>query len=414
MASQLEPGQKESPIAEQSPFALKKKKSWYDRVSRITTSNQFIPEVDGLRFIAIITVVLLHTNTHLLRINGTGLVEEAKSSTLYLLVQQGGLGVLVFFAISGFILALPFAKSHLLGARRPDLKSYFMRRLTRLEPPYIATLLLFFAAIVVSGQATFTELLPNFWASLFYLHFFIFGIWSPINPVTWSLETEVQFYVLAPFLSYFFAIKHNMLKWGLLAIVALAIPAFHQLYVETVNDWHLGKSILVLLPFFLVGFVLAEFYLKHPSFFKGKSHWWDLLGLISMIGLYLGNSPYLALPKYLFLVSCALLFVAAFKGKLLNLAMRHPFIATTGGMCYTIYLLHYPIIAMVGKVFAPPLRGFHYEAQYAIFLLLTLPIIYGLSAVFFILLEKPCMDKNWPTMLKNYFSNLGRRGVVGH
>ncbi len=51
------------------------------------------------------------------------------------------LGVKVFFAISGFVLALPFLKYYLgISDKKVQLKSYFIRRLTRLEPPFIITL----------------------------------------------------------------------------------------------------------------------------------------------------------------------------------------------------------------------------------------------------------------------------------
>ena len=38
--------------------------------SRVTSSGRFIPEIDGLRFVAIVTVVMLHLGTHLKRIRG--------------------------------------------------------------------------------------------------------------------------------------------------------------------------------------------------------------------------------------------------------------------------------------------------------------------------------------------------------
>jgi peptidoglycan/LPS O-acetylase OafA/YrhL len=55
------------------------------------------------------------------------------------------LGVKVFFAISGFVLALPFLIYDFGLSNNPiQLKSYFKRRLTRLEPPFILTLFFFY------------------------------------------------------------------------------------------------------------------------------------------------------------------------------------------------------------------------------------------------------------------------------
>src|SRR5687768_7994733 len=62
-------------------------------------------------------------------------------------IMEGGYGVSIFFMISGFILSLPFAKNHF--DKRPDrkpisLKRYYLRRLVRLEPPYLIALIIFF------------------------------------------------------------------------------------------------------------------------------------------------------------------------------------------------------------------------------------------------------------------------------
>ena len=98
---------------------------------RKTASNNFIPEIDGLRFLAIITVVLYHLNTSFSKEIGLGLPDA--------LIEMGGsksnfslawwwvrldLGVKVFFAISGFVLALPFLKYYLgITDRKVQLKA---------------------------------------------------------------------------------------------------------------------------------------------------------------------------------------------------------------------------------------------------------------------------------------------------
>ena len=118
---------------------------------RKTVSNNFIPEIDGLRFLAIITVVLYHLNTVFSREMGLGLskalLELGGPKTNFSLAWwwvRLDLGVKVFFAISGFVLALPFLKYYLgLTDKKVQLKSYFIRRLTRLEPPFIITLVFF-------------------------------------------------------------------------------------------------------------------------------------------------------------------------------------------------------------------------------------------------------------------------------
>ena len=166
--------------------------------SRNTNSNNFIPEIDGLRFLAIITVVLFHLNSAFSKESGIGFSNA--------LIQMGGakselslawwwvrldLGVKVFFAISGFVLALPFLKYYLgFSDKKVDLKSYFVRRLTRLEPPFVITLLFFYLVHVFLLNEDAWRFLKHLGAGLIYGHGFIFGSGNPINPVTWSLETE--------------------------------------------------------------------------------------------------------------------------------------------------------------------------------------------------------------------------------
>lgn len=110
----------------------------FNYLQRITSSGKFIPEIDGLRFLAILSVVLFH-------INGLILIYDKhvinKNNIIYnfinYILSHCYLGVPLFFVISGFILSMPFANYYLKGQNKPELKKYFVRRLTRLEPPYI-------------------------------------------------------------------------------------------------------------------------------------------------------------------------------------------------------------------------------------------------------------------------------------
>src|SRR4051794_39312802 len=77
---------------------------------RETVSTQFIPVVDGLRFIAIAMVVLFHINVFISdRSNTLGITPESQLVSIapFWKLHQG---VQLFFVISGFILALPFMR----------------------------------------------------------------------------------------------------------------------------------------------------------------------------------------------------------------------------------------------------------------------------------------------------------------
>ena len=81
-----------------------------------------------------------------------------------------------------------------------------------------------------------------------------------------------------------------------------------------------------------------------------------------------------------------------------------------GGMCYSIYLLHLAIaqagIELLLKIVPGAQNSLLWFTAYALFFLACLLLI---VPVFYLLVEKPCMDHTWPAKLKNYIkSKTGR------
>lgn len=70
-------------------------------------------------------------------------------------------------------------------------------------------------------------------------------------------------------------------------------------------------------------------------------------------------------------------------------------ITNIGGMCYSIYLIHYPIISMIGN---PLLKHTFSEYSFvntSIYTFILIFFIMIISGCFFLLVERPCMDKDW-------------------
>ena len=88
------------------------------RLSRESSSGRFIPEIDGLRFIAIGAVVAYHVGDFVRTKTGHGWSDSALS----LFLSHGYFGVPLFFVISGFIISLPFLERIETGRPRPSLK----------------------------------------------------------------------------------------------------------------------------------------------------------------------------------------------------------------------------------------------------------------------------------------------------
>ena len=193
-------------------------RQWAGRLSRITSGGNFIPEIDGLRFLAIGSVLLFHVSYALNQAYRWPLGRGEMA--VYDVFDRGGLGVELFFVISGFILAVPFARQFVYGDKPVEIRRYYLRRVTRLEPPYIVALIGFYAAAwLVNDAALRGHFLKTFLARLFYLHGLIYRDAPVLNGVTWSLEIEVQFYLLMPLLARIFLLPAPVRRAGLLLVI---------------------------------------------------------------------------------------------------------------------------------------------------------------------------------------------------
>ena len=314
-------------------------------LSRKTTSLAFIPEIDGLRFFAIFTVILYHLNTALsgaISFDWKEYYGMEHALELGWWIVRLDMGVKVFFAISGLVLALPFLKYYMENGKKIDIKTYFIRRLLRLEPPFIISLFIFYIFQIILLDVNILEYTQHLLANLFYSHGFLYGYPSPINPVTWSLETEAQFYIFIPFFMYFlFYFNKKYLRVTIL-ISTFILGLYLRKYIFAHDLHHFTSSILVYLTNFVTGISFAWLFIKKPKFLKRKKILYDLIGLIAlfcMFNFYKPQSSYL--NNIMFNFSIFVFFISGFKGVLLNWFFNRKLIFTIGGMCYTIYLIHF-------------------------------------------------------------------------
>ncbi len=336
---------------------------------------------------------------------------EAATDLISRILDAGHLGVPLFFAISGFILSLPFANERFNQIKPVGLKEYYKRRVTRIEPPYVihlAFLFLLCAFIyrrmpmhqqLYQGEGWLEYVGQHLLASSTYMNGFIFGTHPYPNAVLWSLEVEVQFYILAPFLARAF-MSPTKWKCRIILITSIFLLSLAQLFVEK-DNYIFGFSLLGNLQFFLAGFLLADLHLTNQLATETRQYKWDFLFLIACATVViLHQEPVLPLILPWLIFACC---TAAFRGVVCSNVLTNPWVTTIGGMCYTIYLYHSPIISAVIRLTAR-LRTEMLGLDLLVQLLIITPVILAVSSILFVLFERPFMRRNWPTELRKLFS----------
>lgn len=364
---------------------------WLDsRLTRVTSSREFIPEIDGLRCIAVFFVIVFHAAVHILDVRDRPPIVQKwgpGQSIVLGIIGNLFLGVQIFFVISGFVVALPFARSAIQGSPRPNLSRYFMRRITRIEPPYILAIL---AMYFLCGR--YSLYLPHLLAGLFYMHRFIYGVPNPINTVTWTLEIEVIFYILAPWITYIYRIPGEILRWSFQGLI-LCVSSY------VVHEWMFNYSpgsiysFWAGLPFFLAGILLADLYVS-GRLARSNHFSWDAAALLGVVALlychYVGPAWRIA---WLSPMMIMMLVAGGIKGLVVNRLLRFRPITLIGGMCYSIYLWHIPISDKLRGLFAAVAPRSLSDLQLAVsYCVVAVPLIILLSMPIYYFTERPFMN----------------------
>src|SRR5580704_8113851 len=79
----------------------------HDALTRVTSGQQLIPVIDGLRFVAIAAVVMYHLLAYVINKSPMHSVSTRPNSWLEATLSRGWFGVDLFFVISGFVISLP-------------------------------------------------------------------------------------------------------------------------------------------------------------------------------------------------------------------------------------------------------------------------------------------------------------------
>lgn len=184
--------------------------------SRAVGERAHIPALDGLRGVAIILVLIVHSVSGA-RGNGRGI--EVFNS----IVHSGVFGVDLFFVLSGFLIT-----GVLLGSKGSTgyFRTFYIRRVLRLFPVYYAFLVFMMVLPTLHRLAGITvpEFHGSWWWYLLYA-----SNWKANHDSDaslghfWSLALEEQFYLVWPLAIYFF--RARALAWwcAFLAVMAVVL-----------------------------------------------------------------------------------------------------------------------------------------------------------------------------------------------
>lgn len=294
-------------------------------------------EIDGLRAIAVLAVIVHHFSRSLL--------------------PSGYLGVDVFFVISGYVITASLTRRSR-GKASELLIDFYSRRVRRLVPALLVCVVL--TALMVSwfdpdpAVSLRTGVAALFGVSNLYLFRHsadYFGQPVELNPFTqtWSLGVEEQFYLVFPLLVIVsgFAVGRS---WGLRALFGIV----------------LASSIASLTIFVVLGDLnpVAGYYLMPARFwelgagcllFLGQMCWtqpWTWPPVSPWLALMVGAAAFCApriwsLPATVLAVLASVVLIGSVEpGRRVHRWLSHPWLVAIGVLSYSLYLWHWSVLCL--------------------------------------------------------------------
>tara|TARA_Y200000002_G_scaffold285882_1_gene240026 strand:- start:885 stop:2777 length:1893 start_codon:yes stop_codon:yes gene_type:complete len=337
---------------------------------------QYRPEIDSLRAISVLVVILFHAEVAIF--------------------SGGFVGVDIFFVISGYLIASIILND--LNNNSFNLISFYKRRARRILPAlYVVTLVVlilsifFFLPAFLISSAKSSLSVPLFLSNFyFWSERGYFGTPYEFKPLlhTWSLAVEEQFYIFFPILLIMlFKFRKTILIGSIVFIFFVSLIASYyvtKVHSDTAFFFPFTRAWEILIGVFCA-FILNSHRLNtnrgniyHSSLYADIL---SLLGIIMiMFSVLLYNSTMIYPHIYALLptTGCMIFILFSNESKIIKYIFSiKPFI-WIGLISYSLYLFHFPIFA-----FAKYLNIF--DANKIIFILLS----FFISLISYVFLEKP-------------------------
>jgi peptidoglycan/LPS O-acetylase OafA/YrhL len=328
-----------------------------------------IPQLDAIRGLAVLAVLLHNTDTDLY----TGFV-----------ARNGWMGVGLFFVLSGFLIT-----GILLETKNEAgyFRNFYARRCLRIWPLYYGALLFMFVIVPIlrpsEAHRIFEPRSMPWWSYLVYLQNFLVPAVSKATGllgVTWSLAVEEQFYLFWPLVVRF--CSERTLRRITIAIVCLD-PVLRFFLMRRGFDVY--PNTFCRLDGLMWGALLAlMFRLKAFSREAYVRAAWGVLLVATPLAFVTANRVAWAVYSFTALASASFVYLAlTSKQKWLQAVLANRFLIYSGVISYGIYLLE--------KIPIDAVKSFRMNGHPAIVLLLTAAATYLLATLSWNLLEKPAL-----------------------
>jgi exopolysaccharide production protein ExoZ len=306
--------------------------------------------IDIVRGIAILLVIMVHLRNTVREYEGFNFMYYNGQGLIVDFFKFGAAGVGLFFLISGFLLDFLYYKNM-------DLKKFAVKRVARIFPAWflwhvIALVIAYFGLkwlfqdgtemeyVYGSVQpVTSWETLAFFITSLFFLGWVNFNIWNTYIPGGWSIQSEVQHYVMFPVLN---KIKTWHMLSGLLVL---------QMYGLTSGVTWSNQIVAAFItsPFwFITGIVISRFLRNHREGLKMFTPLEALLILLlTATTLTLNSSHISQLSTMLVVIVSLFLSILIYKNGFLTKT-----IVNIGKYSYGMYFNHFILVLPAGYAIA--------------------------------------------------------------
>lgn len=322
-------------------------------------------------------------------------------------VALGGAGVTVFFVLSGFLLALPFARWQAGERARPAYGPYLKRRIARVFPAYYVQLaLLLLLAPLGTGLAEMPD------AGRLWRHALMLFVppplgTQPINGVWWTLPIEFSFYLLLPFLAWLLPARR---WWWLLVGSLLCMWLWRRGVVTVFSDQPLPLRVSASyqlagsFDMFGLGMLAAVAHVhwtRVPMALRAwlATPWAAFVGLGALIAAsywlaynrpsYWADNPIFYLWTPLLSVGTVILVLAGLHGnRMIERLFANGAVVFSGVVSYSVYLWHLPVLHWLGAQPWLPAGG---NWRFVALSLAAVPLTFFVSALSYALVERPAM-----------------------